>query len=95
MATIIRTNHVPRHFIDASELTTKEKADFDWVNMDEDDGSSFFRYRGSLYHLSQFIRLESTPGWEGAMGESAFSAVLVKRVEIDHTMMIIVGRQLC
>ena len=95
MATTIRTNHRPRHFLYANELTEKEKKDFDWVDFEQDDGSSFFRYRGNVYHLSQFIRLNETPGWEGGMSENAFAAVLVKRVEIDHEWMVIVGRQLC
>lgn len=79
----IKTNNVPRDIINLWELTEKERKDFDWVT---DEGEQFFRYKGTLYALSEFMttsmpfgapQLESK-GWDGYHSDSFFSAVLVK-----------------
>ena len=83
----IKTNGVPRFTIDACELTEAERAEFDYLNWPAidrgEDSATFFRYRGQLYSLDQFMRLDPDPagpfaGWHGVLNESFFSGVLVK-----------------
>lgn len=73
-----------RHYplLDWSELTPKEQADFDWIEDPERNGPEFFRYKGRVYNLSEFMRLEHTgeefKGWHGYRGDSYFSGTLIK-----------------
>lgn len=94
----ITTNNVPRAFIDACELTTKEREQFDyldWPKIDQgEDSATFFRYKGQLYSLDQFMGTEiggdlAKAGWQGYYADSFFSGVLVKYA--DDTDYVIVG----
>lgn len=100
----VRTNNVPRLLIDAYQLTTAERADFDylnWTTIDAgEDSATFFRFRGQLYDLGEFTadygitRGKGLPAhlakWDGYMAESAFSAVVVRYcADNDY---IVVGR---
>tara|TARA_Y100000361_G_C11161432_1_gene347619 strand:+ start:2427 stop:2705 length:279 start_codon:yes stop_codon:yes gene_type:complete len=75
----IKTNHHLRpvlywHDLEASEQS--ELAD----SYDDIEESSFFRYRGQVYDLGEFM-LKQDPllsAWDGVFGKSYFSAVLVK-----------------
>ena len=61
-------DEVPQNILDS---------EFDY--QDPDDAlDGFIHYHGTWYHLDQFMRLENTPGWDGAHGDSYFSAVLIK-----------------
>lgn len=76
--TRIITNHHWRQFKYRYEVPQSVLDDqFDYHG--PDDGlDGFIHYRGTWYHLDQFMRLENTPGWDGGHGESYFSAVLIK-----------------
>ena len=84
----IKTNNVPREVVDASELTTSERADFeymDWEALEAGaDSASFFRYRGVVYDLGEFQRSSGLPAdsplndWDGFLSESYFSAIVVR-----------------
>lgn len=95
----IITNHVPREIIDGWELTAKEREEFDYLNwpaiQEGNDSASFFRYRGELYDLGEFLRVENSPmlsDWSGYSSDSFFSGTLVKYVTKDHDQMVVVGR---
>lgn len=49
---------------------------FDYLD-DAEDQSGYFRYQGTWYHLSQFMR-GAPPGWDGALSESATTGVLIQ-----------------
>ena len=94
----IRTNNVPRFTLDAYELTTKEKCAFDylpWEAIDNgNDSATFFRFKGQLYDLGEFMRCGHScgmEGWDGYHSDSAFSGVLIKCVGND-TDSVIVGQ---
>jgi hypothetical protein len=78
----IKTNHKPRLLIDGSELTDKEAAEFDY--MDDVMEGTFFRYKGIVYSLDQFMRIDNNTelsdwhSWHGYHSDSYFSGVLVK-----------------
>jgi hypothetical protein len=48
----IITNNIPREILSASDLTPKELSKFDYLEPNE---GSFFRYRGWVYDLGEFI----------------------------------------
>lgn len=82
------TNNVPRFTIDAWELTAAERADFDYLNWsgidDGTDSATFFRYRGQLYDLGEFMRTPSgsdIANWHGYSNDTFFSGILVRYTE--------------
>lgn len=100
----IRTNNVPRPIIDAYELSTDERAEFDyldWPAIERGEGSaSFFRYRGQLYDLGEFsadygiLKGSGLPAhlsdWDGYQSDTFFSATVVRYV--DNFEYVVVGR---
>jgi hypothetical protein len=101
------TNNVPRPILNSLELTEKELSEFDYLLMGkentrenwDDISASFFRYKGQLYDLSQFMRCESFNcengwlNWDGYHSDSAFSATVVRYV--DDYDNVVVGFALC
>ena len=76
----IRTNNKPRHIVYGFELSDKEKQAFDYLANDLDD-ASFFRYKGQVYDLGEFMRIEENSplsGWHGYASDSFFSGLVVK-----------------
>lgn len=84
----IKTNNVPRATIYGYELSEVERKDFDYLEEDALYSNSFFRYKGQVYDLSEFLALnryknqcysEDVFGnWDGYMSDSFFSGILVK-----------------
>jgi hypothetical protein len=78
------TNNQPRLLIDAYELTATERTEFDyldWQAIDQgNDSATFFRYRGRLYDLGEFMRSTdpNLKGWHGYAADSFFSGVVIK-----------------
>lgn len=96
----ITTNHHVRPTVDGCELTSAEREQFDYVDWpavdDGRDSATFFRYRGRLYDLSEFTRLEASPdapmaGWDGGSADSFFSGVLVRFAERDCESGVVVA----
>jgi hypothetical protein len=89
----ITTNNVPRDVIDAWELSTKERAEFeylDWKAIEEGhDSASFFRYKGQVYDLGEFTWHPDSI-WDGIQHDSHFSGIVVRYV--DDYERVIVGR---
>lgn len=81
----ITTNNQPRPILFWSDLTDKEQRDFDWLETEEDQAfAHFFRYKGQVYCLDEFVNTHQFgpfSGWHGLQATSAFSGVLVK---INH-----------
>jgi len=77
----ITTNNHYRMILSFFDLTEKEQNDIK-DNYDTIEESSFFRYRGIVYDLCEFMRNnDNTPfsnDWDGYHNDSFFSAVLVK-----------------
>ncbi len=97
------TNNVPRDIIDAWELGTKERAAFDYLDWDKiekgEDSASFIRYKGELYDLGDFMRVERSGypiydwmnKWDGYISDTFFSGILVRYYGIEHDQ-VIMGR---
>ena len=101
----IITNHVPRDVIYAHELSGAEQSEFDyidWTAVENGETSpEFFRYKGELYDLGDFLttsELSKGAGhhdlsaWDGYASDSFFSGIVVKFVEDFER--VVVGRYL-
>lgn len=76
---IIKTNNHYRPLVYGHELTEKERVDFDYFDKDELDNALFFRYKGSVYTLGDFMACHNNlKQWDGIHAESFFSGILVK-----------------
>ena len=87
----IRTNHKPRPIISGYELTARERAEFDY--MGDIESGAFFRYRGAVYNLGEFMRACGSLallGFDGIAPDTYFSATLIKIV--DHGESVICAR---
>lgn len=88
----ITTNNVPRPVVDASELTPREREEFDyldWSAIDAGtDSASFFRYKGQAYDLGEFMRDACPEGWDGGRADSAFSGLVVRIVEDGESVVV-------
>ena len=73
----IITNHHYRPTLDASDLTSKELDDFDYL---EEGEGVFMRYKGRIYDLGEFVATQSEElgEWEGITHETAFSGIAIK-----------------
>lgn len=85
----IITNNRPRSIIYWHELSEKEKAEFDYMEENEANDSSFFRYKRWVFCLGEFMRDGTPDGWHGVSAQSAFDAVLIKIVDNET---VVVGR---
>lgn len=88
----IITNYKPRDIVGGHMLTARERAEFDY--MDDVNDGSFFRYRGAIYDIGEFMRISGTDSpfkeWHGYAGDSYFSGVLI-RLSSDGDS-VIIGR---
>jgi len=80
----ITTNNHYRMILSFFDLTEKEQSEIK-DNYDTIEESSFFRYRGLVYDLNEFMRVQYGTAfnkvindWDGYHTDSFFSAVLVK-----------------
>lgn len=76
--TRIRTDNKWHNFKYRDEVPKKVlREQFDYL--DEDDGfDGFIHYHSAWYHLSDFMRGGGEPGWDGYVGESYTTGVLIK-----------------
>ena len=87
----IYTNHHVRQLQYRCDVPDDVLADyFDWLDDDTFDG--FFHYRGSWYHLDDFIRIsEHAPFdtmWDGYLSDSFFSGILIKLLPDDGEFIV-------
>src|SRR5881394_3913272 len=93
----IITNNVPRFTVEAYELSSDERAEFDyldWGAIDAGmDSADFLRYRGTTYDLGEFQHVPSDSSsfgnWDGCKPETFFSGILVRYVDSET---IVCGR---
>lgn len=89
------------------DLTEEEKSELDYIDT-EDKQTDFtgFRYKGNVYSLEEFTRVETISThfnaagyqWDGYSSDSYFSGILVKYPSDDYgldTDNIIVGTYFC
>lgn len=79
----IITNNVPRDVVEAFELSSDERAEFDyldWAAIDRGEGSAqFVRYKGELIDLAEYSVSYGIPAdWQGIRSDTFFSGTLVR-----------------
>jgi hypothetical protein len=96
----ITTNHQARELISAFELPTanynKLRKQFDYLDDQDFDSSMFFTYKGEIYCLADFIRLDGdllAKGWQGIYNWHAFGGLVVKIK--DSCQSVVVGTYTC
>jgi hypothetical protein len=85
----VTTNNHHRPVLDGYELSDAERSEFDYLDWDAiregTDSASFFRYRGQVYDLSEFI--ETAPpdvqGWDAFASDSFFSGIVIRYCQDD------------
>ena len=90
MAVTIKTNNVPRAVLTGAQLNDREKAEFDYYTNDELENALFFRYKGDVYDIGEFLYApESLKPWHGYSSTSYFSGVVIRYT--DDMESVIVG----
>ena len=71
------------------DLTKKEKKNFDYFNNPEDDFTGF-RYKGNVYGLDEFMRMNSNNPFNGLfdsyISDTFFSGIGIKFTEDNETL---------
>ncbi len=94
MTFTIKTNNIPRDVLTGAELDDKEKAEFDYYTVDELYDASFFRYKGNVHDINDFLRApESLDPWQGYFSTSYFTGIVIRYA--DGVDSVIVGRYYC
>ena len=93
---MIKTNNQQRDLLYLEDFTEKEqqviRSEYDWMEPDIECNFGFFKYRGNIYHLQDFLRAPDSfkKDWDGYISETYFSGVVIKLADDnDH---VVVGR---
>lgn len=95
----IKCNYVPRDTLYWHQLTDKERAEFDYLDTeDEQHSARFCRYKNWVYDLGEFTRiprgLSDRPeckvliNFDGWKNDSFFSGILIKYVDEDDSVIV-------
>lgn len=97
----IVTNNVPRFIVEAYELSSAERAEFDYLDWPAiefgNDSAHFVRYRGNLIDLHEFettrAYAEDSPfrNWDGVLSDSFFSGLVIRYAD-PNCESVVVGR---
>jgi hypothetical protein len=87
----IITNNVPRYTVGGYDLSEKERVKFDYL--DDIDAETFFRYRGEVYDLGEFMTLGASQdhplrGWHGYSSDTYFSGIAIKLSDDGETVIV-------
>lgn len=75
--------------LDWSDLTDKERDDFDWFRSEESrEYATFFRYRDRVFAIEEFMMTTNSSlhelGWVGIHTDTFFSATVCKLPDFDN-----------
>jgi hypothetical protein len=93
----VKTNLVPRNMLYWDELSDKEKAEFDYMDKEDQETGNFVRYRGWVYDVGEFMRYGVEHKgiiWAGCEGDSYFSGTLIHLCK-DNQDQVIMARFYC
>ena len=78
----VTTDNKFKPFLDWSDLSKKEQAEFDYKSEEDQECSGYIRYYGCVYSLDSFMSIdEHAPfggSWSGYCSETFFSGVLIE-----------------
>ena len=87
----ITTNNHFRDIIYVFQLSECERKEFGYYSDEELEYSRFFKYKGHLFTLDDFLRTDgelAEKGWQGFSPDSCFSGVCIK-FSSDHEKIIV------
>ena len=100
----ITTNNVPRDLLYLCDFSAadqdKIRKQYDWMKPNDlECNHGFFKYRGCIYHLQEFLTTDNVASgalteWDGFAGDSAYSGTLIRLADNDCDR-VIVGRYFC
>ena len=80
----ITTNNIPRDLLSFWDFSEKDqrtiRSNFDWMD-DVESENGFFKYKGHIYNLADFMRISERSelmSWDGSLAQSWSCGVLVK-----------------
>ena len=83
------TNNAPRPVLSGWDLTEKEREEFDYIENVVNEPYRFFRYKGNVYDLQEFILPgKNLEDWDGVRADSFFSVVVIKLIADDYESVI-------
>lgn len=75
----IVTNNHWREFYTVESVPTSILSDYEHLLEDDEmPYNNWIYYRKRWFHLSDFIKIDNTPPWHGAVGDSYFSGTLIE-----------------
>lgn len=81
-AITIKTNNQFRFLVNGYDLTEKQRKEFSQYDEKELDAAYFFEYKGQLYDVADFTKIEQGDTdfseWDAVLGTSYFDGVLIK-----------------
>jgi hypothetical protein len=82
MSLTITTNNQYRPLLTGCSLTTEERKEFDYYTEEEIDCATFFKFKGQVYDLGEFMRIDrhdiDFSAYDGYRSDSFFSGLLIK-----------------
>jgi hypothetical protein len=92
----IKCDNVPRFTLDWSDLSNKEKGEFNYFDLakGEQHDTTFVRYKGVVYDLNEFqlVSKNAPPEmqkFDGYQSDSFFSGVLIRFVDPSTCDMVV------
>jgi hypothetical protein len=80
------TNNQPRETLQYWQLTDDEKKEVDY--RDENDGATFFRYRGNLYDMEIYFHNSGFSTWDATAADSFFSGTCIKLLDGGESVIV-------
>lgn len=78
---IITTNNQEREIVYGYDLAKEEKKEFDYLEGDDLEYGQFFRYKGRVFDIGEFMRAPKDgelSAWHGYSADSYFSGTVIK-----------------
>lgn len=74
----VKSNRHWNNFLYGYELTSKEKEEYDYLDLEDIETHSFLRYKNNTYALADFLTAEHVDDWDGIFTDTFFSGVVIK-----------------
>lgn len=87
----IKTNNVPRDVLYGFALSDKERAEFDYLSDEDFADHPFFRFKGQVYDLCEYMPAVGElleKGWQGYSSDSYFSGTVIRYTN-DHDSVVV------
>lgn len=88
---IITTNNQERESIYGYDLTDEEKKEFDYLEGDDLEYGQFFRYKGRVFDIGEFVNVpkgSELSAWHGYRADTFFSGTVIKICEGGESVIV-------